>query len=66
MNEKVPIVKLDTGVPGLNEVLGGGLPEFSFNLLAGGPGAGKDHASAPNLLCLGHPGASGPLHHGPG
>lgn len=41
MNERVPIVQLDTGVPGLNEVLGGGLPEFSFNLLAGGPGAGK-------------------------
>ncbi len=41
MSEKVPIVRLDTGVPGLNEVLGGGLPEFSFNLLAGGPGAGK-------------------------
>ena len=41
MNDKVSIVQLDTGVPGLNEVLGGGLPEFSFNLLAGGPGAGK-------------------------
>ena len=41
MNEKVRIVQLDTGVPGLNDVLGGGLPEFSFNLLAGGPGAGK-------------------------
>jgi circadian clock protein KaiC len=41
MNGKVPIVQLDTGVPGLNEVLGGGLPEFSFNLLAGGPGTGK-------------------------
>lgn len=41
MNDRVPIVRLDTGVPGLNEVLGGGLPEFSFNLLAGGPGAGK-------------------------
>ncbi len=41
MNDTVPIVQLDTGVPGLNEVLGGGLPEFSFNLLAGGPGAGK-------------------------
>lgn len=41
MSEKVPIRRLDTGVPGLNEVLGGGLPEFSFNLLAGGPGAGK-------------------------
>jgi circadian clock protein KaiC len=41
MNDKVHIVQLDTGVPGLNEVLGGGLPEYSFNLLAGGPGAGK-------------------------
>lgn len=41
MNDRVPIVQLDTGVPGLNDVLGGGLPEFSFNLLAGGPGAGK-------------------------
>lgn len=30
-----------TGVPGLDAVLGGGLPEFSFNLIAGGPGAGK-------------------------
>jgi circadian clock protein KaiC len=32
---------LATGVPGLDEVLGGGLPEYSFNLLAGPPGAGK-------------------------
>ena len=32
---------LPTGVPGLDSVLGGGLPEFSFNMLAGGPGAGK-------------------------
>ena len=32
---------LATGVPGLDEVLGGGLPALSFNLIAGGPGAGK-------------------------
>jgi circadian clock protein KaiC len=32
---------LQTGVPGLDAVLRGGLPEFSFNLVAGGPGAGK-------------------------
>jgi circadian clock protein KaiC len=37
----VPIRKLPTGVPGLDDVLGGGLPEFSFNLIAGGPGCGK-------------------------
>jgi circadian clock protein KaiC len=28
-------------VPGLDSVLGGGLPEYSFNLVAGGPGSGK-------------------------
>ncbi len=35
------INKLATGVGGLDEVLGGGLPEYSFNLVAGAPGAGK-------------------------
>src|SRR4030095_11016754 len=39
--ERVPIRKLPSGVPGLDEVLGGGIPEFSFNLIAGGPGSGK-------------------------
>lgn len=41
MNEKVKIKRLATGVPGLDEILGGGLPEFSFNLLSGAPGSGK-------------------------
>ena len=41
MQNKVPIHLLKTGVPGLDTILGGGLPEFSFNLLAGTPGAGK-------------------------
>ncbi len=41
MSERVDIKKLATGVPGLDGVLGGGLPEFSFNLIAGGPGCGK-------------------------
>ncbi len=35
------LTMLDTGVPGLNEVLGGGLPAYSFNLIAGTPGSGK-------------------------
>ena len=35
MSTKVTINRLVTGVPGLDEVLGGGLPEFSFNLIAG-------------------------------
>jgi len=41
MTDRVAIRKLPTGVPGLDQVLGGGLPEFSFNLIAGAPGAGK-------------------------
>ena len=41
MKDRVPIRKLPSGVPGLDEVLGGGIPEFSFNLVAGGPGCGK-------------------------
>ncbi|MEA2724033.1 MAG: circadian clock protein KaiC [Gemmatimonadales bacterium] len=37
-----PELKLiSTGIPGLDQVLGGGLPELSFNLIAGGPGSGK-------------------------
>jgi len=41
MNSKVSIKRLQTGVPGMDEILGGGLPEFSFNLIAGQPGCGK-------------------------
>jgi len=38
---KVNIVRLPTGVRGLDEILGGGIPEFSFNIIAGTPGCGK-------------------------
>ena len=41
MGNKVTIRRLATGVPGLDAILGGGLPEFSFNLIVGPPGAGK-------------------------
>ncbi|RYZ47494.1 MAG: AAA family ATPase, partial [Sphingobacteriales bacterium] len=41
MSTKVKIKRLSTGVPGFDELLGGGLPEFSFNLIAGEPGCGK-------------------------
>ncbi len=41
MGNKVSIRRLSTGVPGLDNLLGGGLPEFSFNLIAGTPGSGK-------------------------
>jgi circadian clock protein KaiC len=38
---KVVIRKVPTGIPGLDAIMGGGLPEFSFNIVAGGPGCGK-------------------------
>jgi circadian clock protein KaiC len=38
---KVPIRKLPTGVRGLDDITGGGIPEFSFNIIAGTPGCGK-------------------------
>src|SRR5687768_17744715 len=40
-DERAVIRSLPTGVAGLDVVLGGGLPEYSFNLVAGGPGSGK-------------------------
>jgi circadian clock protein KaiC len=41
MKSKVEIKKLPSGVPGLDEILGGGFPQFSFNIIAGSPGCGK-------------------------
>jgi len=41
MSTKVKIGRLETQVPGLDTLLGGGIPEFSFNLIAGTPGSGK-------------------------
>jgi len=38
---RVKIHTLPTGVRGLDEILGGGVPEFSFNLIGGSPGCGK-------------------------
>jgi circadian clock protein KaiC len=38
---RVVIHKLSTGVPGLDDILGGGIPEFSFNIIGGTPGCGK-------------------------
>lgn len=38
---KVTIHKIPTGVRGLDDILGGGIPEFSFNIIAGTPGCGK-------------------------
>ncbi|MHC8400602.1 ATPase domain-containing protein [Pseudomonas sp. MDT1-17] len=55
MNTKVTINRLATGVPGLDEVLGGGLPEFSFNLIAGPPGCGKTTLAHQMMFALATP-----------
>ncbi len=55
MSTKVTINRLATGVPGLDEVLGGGLPEFSFNLIAGQPGCGKTTLAHQMMFALATP-----------
>ena len=55
MSTNVTINRLATGVPGLDEVLGGGLPEFSFNLLAGPPGCGKTTLAHQMMFALATP-----------
>lgn len=55
MNDKVSIRRLATGVPGLDHLLGGGLPEFSFNLIAGSPGSGKTTLAHQIMFSLAKP-----------
>ena len=55
MTTKATINRLATGVPGLDEVLGGGLPEFSFNLIAGQPGSGKTTLAHQIMFALATP-----------
>jgi circadian clock protein KaiC len=55
MSHRVSIHRLATGVPGLDEVLGGGLPEFSFNLIAGQPGCGKTTLAHQIMFALATP-----------
>jgi circadian clock protein KaiC len=52
---KAIIARLPTGVPGLDEVLGGGLPEFSFNVIAGPPGCGKTTLAHQMMFALATP-----------
>jgi circadian clock protein KaiC len=55
MTNKVTIRRLKTGVPGLDNLLGGGLPEFSFNLIAGTPGSGKTTLAHQIMFSLANP-----------
>jgi circadian clock protein KaiC len=57
MTDKVSIRLIQTGVPGLDALLGGGLPEFSFNLIAGQPGSGKTTLAHQIMFALAKPDA---------
>jgi circadian clock protein KaiC len=52
---KPSIKRLPTGVPGLDEVLGGGLPEYALSLIGGAPGAGKTTLSQQIMFSLAAP-----------
>jgi len=55
VRDNVIITQLPTRVRGLDEVLGGGVPEYSFNLIAGAPGAGKTTLSQQLMFGLATP-----------
>ena len=55
MTNQVKINRLATGVPGLDAILAGGLPEFSFNLIAGPPGCGKTTLAHQMMFALATP-----------
>ena len=55
MTAPVTIKRFMTGVPGLDNVLGGGVPEFSFNLIAGPPGCGKTTLAHQMMFALATP-----------
>ena len=52
---KATINRLATGVQGLDQVLGGGLPEFSFNIIAGPPACGKTTLAHQMMFALATP-----------
>lgn len=55
MTDKVSLGKLATGVPGLDILLGGGMNEFSFNLITGAPGCGKTTLAHQIMFSLANP-----------
>ena len=54
-HNKVAIPRLPSGVPGLDQLLGGGLAEFSFNIIAGQPGSGKTTLAHQMMFTLASP-----------
>ena len=59
--DRVTIRKLPTGVPALDEILGVGLPEFSFNIIAGAPGCEKTTLAHQVVFANATPTPSSPL-----
>ncbi len=55
MTRNVSISRLPSGVPGLDPLLGGGLAEYSFNIIAGQPGAGKTTLAHQMMFALANP-----------
>jgi circadian clock protein KaiC len=55
MTNKVILGQLPTGVPGLDTILGGGLSEFSFNVITGAPGSCKTTLAHQIMFALANP-----------
>jgi circadian clock protein KaiC len=55
MTDKVRLGMLATGVPGLDILLGGGLTEYAFTLIAGVPGSGKTTLAHQIMFALAGP-----------
>jgi circadian clock protein KaiC len=55
MTDKLDLTLLQTGVAGLDTILGGGLPELSFNIIGGAPGSGKTTFAQQIMFSLASP-----------